>query len=249
MDNEKKIIKQGRDFLKTYWDMLDDIKTDQQKGKEVPEQQKPYLKDGITIPLIPPEKFNLGKMPLIDVILKRQSRRKYINNPLTLEELSFLLYSTQGIKKYTAKYSFRTVPSGGARHSFETYLYIDKVKEINKGLYRYLPLEHRLYQIKASQDMYSVLNEALQGQYWNAAVVFIWATIPYRTEWRYSIVAHKIIAIDAGHVCENLYLAGESIGCSVCAIGAYDQKKMDEFLEVDGNDEFTIYAATVGKVD
>lgn len=54
--------------------------------------------------------------------------------------------------------------------------------------------------------------------------------------------------IDAGHVCENLYLACEAIGCGTCGIGAYDQKKIDEFLKIDGEDEFVIYLAPVGKV-
>ncbi|WP_160684216.1 nitroreductase family protein [Clostridium sp. C2-6-12] len=61
------------------------------------------------------------------------------------------------------------------------------------------------------------------------------------------IAAHKMIAIDAGHVCQNLYLAAESIQCGCCAIGAYAQEKMDEFLQVDGEEEFTFYMATVGK--
>lgn len=56
-----------------------------------------------------------------------------------------------------------------------------------------------------------------------------------------------MIAIDAGHVCQNLYLAAESIQCGCCAIGAYAQEKMDEFLQVDGDEEFTFYMATVGK--
>ena len=77
--------------------------------------------------------------------------------------------------------------------------------------------------------------------------MFIWTTIPNRMEWRYSVVSHKIIALDAGHVCQNLYLACESIGCGTCAIGAYDQEKMDKFLGVDGEEEFAIYAAPVGR--
>ena len=57
-----------------------------------------------------------------------------------------------------------------------------------------------------------------------------------------------MIAQDSGHVCQNLYLACESIGIGTCAIGAYNQAKMDELLKVDGEDEFTIYVATVGQV-
>ena len=80
-----------------------------------------------------------------------------------------------------------------------------------------------------------------------AAVLFAWSTIPYRSEWKFDITAHKKILIDIGHVCQNLYLASESINSGACAIGIYDQKMMDELLELDGDEEFVIYLAAVGK--
>jgi SagB-type dehydrogenase family enzyme len=66
-------------------------------------------------------------------------------------------------------------------------------------------------------------------------------------EWRYGIAAHKVIAIDAGHVCQNLYLACEAIGAGACAIAAYDQEGMDKLLRIDGDDEYAVYLASVGK--
>jgi len=94
------------------------------------------------------------------------------------------------------------------------------------------------------------LTEATLGQAFvgRAAVVFIWTTIPYRMEWRYGMAAHKVIAMDAGHVCQNLYLACEAIGAGTCAIAAYHRERMDELLRIDGENEFTIYLAPVGKV-
>lgn len=66
-------------------------------------------------------------------------------------------------------------------------------------------------------------------------------------EWRYDRAAHKVIALDAGHVCQNLYLACESLGLGTCAIAAYDQEACDRLLGVDGDDEFTLYLAPVGR--
>ena len=80
-----------------------------------------------------------------------------------------------------------------------------------------------------------------------SAVTFIWTAIPYRMEWRYDLTAHKVIAIEAGHVCQNLYLACEAIDAGICAIAAYDQEKMDELLKVDGQDEISVYIAAAGK--
>jgi len=79
-------------------------------------------------------------------------------------------------------------------------------------------------------------------------VVFIWTALPYRAEWRYANEAHKSIAQASGHVGQNLYLASEAIGVGTCAITAYAQKAMDALVDVDGEQEFTVYVAPVGKV-
>jgi len=249
MDSRQKLIK-DRKFLKSNWDVLEFGTSDQAKKMPVPPLEKPFDADAEIIPLIPKEKWkNIGHISLKEAILNRQSRRKYTNESLTVEELSFLLYSTQGVRKQTEKYTLRTVPSGGARHPFETYLFIWNVTGIKKGLYRYLPLEHALYpEQKYKKGMEKDLNEATLEQFWTAAVYFIWTALPYRTEWRYINASPKLVALDAGHVCQNLYLACEAVGCGTCGIGAYDQKLSDKFLNVDGKDEFAVYMAPVGKV-
>ncbi|WP_277058907.1 nitroreductase family protein [Trichlorobacter lovleyi] len=72
--------------------------------------------------------------------------------------------------------------------------------------------------------------------------------MPSRTEWRYAEASCKVIALDAGHVCQNLYLACQAINAGTCAIAAYRQDLMDALLGVDGNEELTVYLAPVGKV-
>jgi len=167
-----------------------------------------------------------------------------------LKELSFLLWSTQGIRKLAAPgTAFRVVPSAGCRHAFETYLCVFHVEELAEGIYRYLPLEHQLLLISQPADLSSLLSEAALGQDFTgkSAVTFIWTAIPYRMEWRYDIAAHKVIALDAGHVCQNLYTACEAISAGTCAIAAYHQEAMDDLLGIDGDEEFTVYLAPVGK--
>jgi len=231
-----------------------DHQTDQSRSLPAPPIQKPYPADAHLIDLIPTEQLRVGTAPLRDVIGKRKSHRKFSPSPLTLEELSFLLWATQGIRQVTSQdgrplRSFRTVPSGGGRHALETYLVISRVTGIEPGLYRYLPIEHKLLFVNSQSDLAEKLAHACMEQTFikEGAVIFAWTTIPYRAEWRYSIVAHKIIALDAGHVCQNLYLAAEAIGAGTCAIGAYYQKPVDDLIGVDGEDEFVIYLAPVGK--
>ena len=143
----------------------------------------------------------------------------------------------------------RTVPSAGNRHALETYLALLRVEGAEPGMYRYLPLEHQLLHLFQEERLLPMLTDAALGQAFvaHAAAVFIWTTIPYRMEWRYGLAAHKVIALDAGHVCQNLYLACEAIGAGTCAVAAYHQQLMDRLLQVDGKEEFVIYLAPVGE--
>jgi SagB-type dehydrogenase family enzyme len=247
MNSKEILVAAGRDFLRANWERREAVPSDQSKGVPAPAQQKPCPQGGRIVELVPRDQLSIGSMPLIEAITNRCSRRKFDGSALSLEEISFLLWAVQGLRERGGTRSFRTVPSGGCRHGFETYLYSGRVAGLEEGLYRYLPLDHRLCHLRSGADLRERLDEALYDQYWDSAAVFLWTVVPYRMEWRYTVVAHKILALDAGHVCQNLYLACESIGCGTCAIGAYDQKKLDAFLGVDGEEEFAIYAAPVGK--
>lgn len=247
-----KLAKQNRYFLKSdCFKDVQSIETDQDKEIPEPPIQKSCPTDGKVIDLISPEHFTCCKMDVLTSLKNRKSRRLYSDESLTLEELSYLLWSVQGVKKIVRNgyATLRTVPSGGARHSFETYIAVFNVDSLDKGLYRYLPLEHKLLFIGKTENLEGKIKEACFNRDFasNCCVTFIWTTIPYRTEWRYNICSTKLIALDAGHVCENLYLAAESINAGTCAIASYDQEKMDSLLNVDGENEFTIYVAPVGK--
>lgn len=254
-----------REFLKSdRWEEWWEHETDQRKGVPVPPPQKTYPQGGTLIDLVAPDDLTVGQMPLAEAIRRRRSRREYTEESLTLEELSFLLWATQGIdEKATqafedwmatkdpaavkARAVLRTVPSAGGRHPFETYLLVNRVRGLEPGLYRYLSVEHKLLFLRADAELAEQVADAFMLWVQRSAVVFIWATIPYRMEWRYSIVAHKMIAQESGHVCQNLYLASEAIGAGTCAF-VYDQAKVDGILGVDGEEEFAIYVAAVGKV-
>jgi SagB-type dehydrogenase family enzyme len=221
-------------------------------GLPPPPIEKAYPADADRIELVPPTKFQaLPKVDLLFAIANRQSRRKFSKTPLTLEELSFLLWATQGIRGQSgAGHARRTVPSAGARHALETYMCVLSVEGLDRGFYRYLPLEHQLVVEYRDENVAGKIASAAFQQNWmsSAAVVFIWSAIPYRMEWRYGLAAHKVILLDAGHVCQNLYLACEAIGAGTCAVAAYDQEVMDQLVRIDGKDECVIYLAAAGKV-
>lgn len=203
------------------------------------------------------ESLSLNKS-LLELLQNRESRRNYSEEPLSLKELSFLLWSTQGLRRFAGRQepvTFRNVPSAGSRHPFETFLFINRVDGLKKAVYHYLPEEHRLEILDDRDDFDRELAQALCGQAFaaSAPVVFVWAALPYRTEWRYGLKAAKYILLDAGHVCENLYLACEALSLGTCAIGAYDQDCMDELLgfmpgpSADRDYICTVYTASVGR--
>ena len=244
---------QYRYFLKdTVRRTIDFSMTDQNAGVAPPPLQKPVSPDEQRIDLIRKDTWKgFSNVDLISAIEGRRSHRRFLDQSLTLAEVSFLLWATQGIRqKANAATAFRNVPSAGCRHALETYLCVLNVTGIEPGVYRYLPVEHQLLAVSQETGLAERLAEAVLGQVFlaNAPVTFVWATIPYRMEWRYDSAAHKVIALDAGHVCQNLYLAAAAIGCGTCAVAAYHQEMMDRLLGVDGDNEFTLYLAPVGKV-
>ena len=246
-------LKQYRYFLK------DSIRksiafqfTDQNQGVPVPPIEKPYPEGATLIDLPGLNEWNgIPKTDLTYAIGNRKSRRVYLNQSLSLEELAYLLWCTQGVRgKRFQGHAYRNVPSAGCRHAFETYLAVFNVEDIEPGVYRYLPFSHQLVfefkdELLSEKMIIASLNQPYPGK---SAVTFIWSAIPYRMEWRYGLAAHKVIALDAGHVCQNLYLACEGIDAGTCAIAAYDQEELDELLGLDGESEFSIYLAPVGKV-
>ncbi|MDY0187389.1 MAG: SagB/ThcOx family dehydrogenase [Syntrophus sp. (in: bacteria)] len=249
---DKDLFKAYRLFLKdSIRKVVDFSQTDQNRGIKPPPVEKPFAEDAVRVDL--PRNVQFGKIGHIDLaaaIGNRQSRRTYRRVPLSLDEMSFLLWATQGIKeKLDPGHALRTVPSAGCRHALETYLVILNVSEMEQGVYRYLPLEHQLLLEFTEKNLErKIVRAALDQPYpGEAAVTFVWTAVPYRMEWRYGLAAHKVIALDAGHVCQNLYLACEAINAGACAIGAYDQSRMDKLLRMDGEEEFAIYLASVGK--
>ncbi|PID73406.1 MAG: thioester oxidase [Desulfobacterales bacterium] len=236
------------DFIR---ERVDFTRTSQHQGRPAPPLQKPCGDEPRAA--LPPGAAaleHLAAMPLGQAILERESVRRYSPAPLTLEELAALLWATQGVRRTLGpSTALRTVPSAGARHAFETYLAVQNVASLDPGVYRYLPFDRELALVRANPDMASAAAIACLRQRFvaGAAVTFFWSVIPERMEWRYGLAAHKVLALDAGHVCQNLYLACAAMGLGTCAIAAYDQRACDELLEIDGDEEFTVYAAPVGR--
>ncbi|WP_406660401.1 SagB/ThcOx family dehydrogenase [Methanolobus sp. ZRKC3] len=238
----------GREFMeKTKFQYAE--RSDQSLGYPQPPLEK-GAGGAEVIDLPEPAEVDVRKIDLREAIEGRSSFRDFSQEALSLGELSYLLWCTQGVRELMGNAAtLRNVPSAGARHSIETYMLINNVEGLEEGLYLFLPIEHKLAKIKtgpvvAENIMAACLDQNFIG---TSAVTFIWTAVIYRMKWRYGERGYRYINLDAGHVCQNLYLSTQSIDCGVCAIGAFFDDELNAVLGVDGEDEFAIYIATLGK--
>ena len=240
---------QGQDFMnKTKYENLE--KSDQIKKLPQPPLEITAAKERVIHDLPDPLKVKVNKVDLSDVINNRVSVRAYSDEALTLDELSYVLWSTQGVKEVTTRpATLRTVPSAGARHCFETYVLVNRVDGLKPGLYRFLAINHKLQEVDLSEDIAEKVTQGCFNQRFvlNSAITLVLTVDRYRMMWRYTERGYRYMHLDAGHVMQNLYLCAEAIDSGVCAIAAFYDDQINETLGLDGVDQFTVYVGTLGK--
>ena len=183
-----------------------------------------------------------------DIINKRHTTRAFKNEPLSIMDLSLLLFGMSGLTRVFPKFAFRTIPSAGALYPIEIYAIVNNVDGIEQGIYHYNIEKHELECLKQGDFKKSVA-EACYGQRMlqKSAVNFVWTAIIERTRITYEERAYRYIYLDCGHLAQNFYLAAEALGLNACAVGAYYDDEINEILDLDEKEEFAIYMGVVGK--
>jgi len=233
---------------KTRYRHLD--QSDQDKGLPQPPLELPAVKGRRIIELPDPRAIEAEPLGVREAIERRTSIRAYSEEPLSLAELSLLLWCTQGVKQVSNRpATLRTVPSAGARHCFETYVLANRVEGLEPGLYRFLAVDHRLQEVDLDPDVAERVTKACLDQRFiqASAATFIWTAVAYRMMWRYGERGYRYMHLDAGHACQNLYLSAETVGCGACAVAAFDDDLLNRALGVDGVDQFAVYVGVAGK--
>ena len=221
--------------------------SDMERGLPAPPPEP--LFDGKRIALFAADNKFIKKTDLSDAIEDRRSIRKFSKEEMNLYELSYLLWCTQGVKDvYKNSITFRTVPSAGARHALDTYVFANNISGLPAGLYRYLALDHSLGLIEEKNFEEELVLVCMNQDFLkDANAVFVWAADAYRMTWKYGERGYRSLFLDAGHASQNLYLSAEAVMCGVCAIGAFDDDKINGILGLDGENNFTVLMAAVGK--
>lgn len=216
-------------------------KTDAMLGLPEPDRPVPSGK----IIMLPDPLKGHQTIDLTTLLLKRRSLRIYTGKSLTKEQLSYLLWAAQGVSGVSE--SFRTAPSAGALHPIDIYIAVQKVEDIPIGIWRYYPNGHLLELITEGPSPIAALGKAcmMQPAVLRAPVIFCFAATPYRTVWKYGVRGYRDLFLDAGHICENLYLAGTQEELGICAIGAFYDDEVHGVLGL-SKDQVFLYAAACG---
>ena len=208
-------------------------KVEEQKEKSV------FQKDKQVIFL--PEPKTSGEMSVEEAIVKRRSRREFTSRPLTLEQIGQLLWTAQGITD--KEKGLRSAPSAGALYPLEIYLLISEkgTEGLNAGVYHYLPEKHGLEIVNKSVSRQQLAEAALGQSSISQAPVSVVITAVYeRTIQKYGERGEKYVHIEAGHVGQNVYLQAESLGLGTVVIGAFNDERVREILNLAGEEPLCI---------
>ena len=192
-------------------------------------------------------KFPEQTLRMTEILQKRRSVRSFSSKSLSTVELSFLLWASTGIQRREQGYEFRTAPSAGALYPIETYVVINNVEGLDKGLYHYNIEEHTIEELKLDDLGRELAQAALEQEMLaNAPLVFVWTAIFERSKWKYRQRAYRYVYLDAGIIGENLMLSATGIGLGSCNVGAFFDNEVNKILGVDGTAESVVYLSVVG---
>jgi len=207
-----------------------------EKDKPVPESKSEIIK-------LPAPRYK-SSVSVEEALLKRRSVRDYKNEPLTLADVSQLLWSAQGI---TDPRGLRTSPSAGALYPLEVYVVAGNVKDLPGGIYRYKPHKHELERVVAGDKRTELCNAALGQPYVrNAPAVIVFSAVYERVTVKYGERGIRYVHIEAGHAAQNAFLQAVSLNLGAVVIGAFHDEEVKKIIRA-ADREQPLYIMPVGK--
>ncbi len=191
-----------------------------------------------------PEPRLKSEVSLEETLLHRSSVREYANVPLTIEDISQLLWAAQGI---TTEWGGRTAPSAGALYPLEVYLVVGNVENLAPGVYKYKPERHELVKVKDG-DVRRELTKAALGQTWikEGAIDIVIAAVYERTTKKYGDRGVRYVHMEAGHAAQNIYLQAVALNLSMVTVGAFYDDHVKDIMGMP-EDEVPLYVIPVGR--
>jgi SagB-type dehydrogenase family enzyme len=187
-------------------------------------------------------------MPIWETVAGRRSIRDFSREPVSLAELSQMLWASQGITRQEMRWGFRAAPSAGALYPVETYLSAQNISDLEQGIYHYSPGEHALELLKEGSFGARLAEAGLDQDFLaEAGIVFCWTAVFGRSAWKYAERAYRYVYLDAGHIAQNVALAAVALGLGSCQVAALYDDEVNAMLGVDGEEESILYLTAVGR--
>jgi len=186
-----------------------------------------------------------------EALAYRRSIREYRDEPITIEQLSQLLWAAYGVSE--TKYGFKTTPSAGATYPLEIYVVVKprgvRVNEthyLEPGSYKYIPDQHALILVKRG-DLSEELMYAALGQEWvgSAPVNIVIAAVFERTTRVYGERGVRYVYMEVGHAGQNIYLEATALGLGCVVIGAFYDDEVARVVGLAGSEK-PMYVIPVG---
>lgn len=184
----------------------------------------------------PGDEFSLPKpdisrgIPLNLALKSRRSHRRYSKKAISLNELSQLLWSGQGVTNF---FGFRTAPSAGALHPLEIYVAVSNVDQLSQGIYHYKPGSHELALIiKGDHSKQLAQSASQQSSIKKAAATLIITADISRVERKYKQRAKRYVHIEAGSAAQNIYLQAVSLKLGTVFVGTFKDNEVTQFMQL-----------------
>nr|MBN2277028.1 SagB/ThcOx family dehydrogenase [candidate division Zixibacteria bacterium] len=200
--------------------------------------------DATRIKLPHPADNNLSVEKAIAI---RRSIRSFKEKPLSLNQISQILQSADGLTHDLNGLALRSAPSGGALNPIDIYLAVTSVDSLAPGLYHYRVSDSSLELIKTGAPGDSLLNAAFRQEVVKNGRVGLILTARFdRSTRKYSDRGYRYTYIEAGAICENISLQVVSLGLGTTVVGAFNDDALNRFLDIDGRSEAALLIMPIG---
>ncbi len=200
-----------------------------------------------------PEPRLSSQVSVEQALLNRRSVRDFTDDPVTLQEVSQILWSAYGITEDRSYPSFlrgglRTAPSAGALYPLEIYLVAGNVNGLKKGIYKYISDGHSLELISEGDFRKDLCDAALDQEFiTQAPASLVYTAIFNRTTQKYGKRGReRYVCMDLGHSAQNVYLQAYALNIGTCAVGAFTDKMVSMVMQLP-DDEDPLYIMPFGK--
>lgn len=185
--------------------------------------------------------------PIMDLLKKRRSRRDFLGEELTADEVLDLLLCSAGTMD--AESRSRAYASGGQLYPVETYYISTGTTKLPKGIYHFSPFDNSLSYIKSlpKDEPLSSLTGAPYDFLNKASGCIVCTLTPKRNVPKYGWLGLKLGLIETGEIVQNIYLASAALNIKCCALAGFNGEKTDALLEIDGLNELSVLIVAIGK--